>query len=288
MSRPMLYSLAVPFALVALTALGAFAYRGAITRTFLYHPTHDDAGALATGGWQAVTLQNDGEILQGLVHPSTDPDGPWLVYFGGNAMPLGSLQGLSERVATGAGWGAALFAYRGYDGSTGVPGQDGILSDAAAVPEFLERRFGVAPSRLVILGQSLGSGVAAHVAAALGRAGTPPRGTALISPYVSMDRVFNDHVPVIPIRWLVSDPYPTDVIAGDIPGPVLIVHGDRDPVIDVDHGRRLTKLLGGRATYHELPGVGHNDIWGDPRLDGWIRHLAQTGDPKAPPAVIPR
>lgn len=242
-------------------------------RSFLYHPTDASPGALAVGGWQAVRLKMTEKVtVSGLVRPPRTESAWWILFFSGNATSLLGSQEVLERMDDGDGHGLAVFAYRGYDGSDGTPTQNGLLHDADRIVQHLLHDRGVAPERLVIVGQSLGSGIAAHAAATLGKQDTPPGGLALLSPYTSMARVFDDHIPIVPVGWVVPDPYRTDALVEHLRAPIVLVHGDADPTIDVGHGRKLAEALGGRARYVELPNVGH-DVWAHPRTVEAVRQL---------------
>ena len=91
------------------------------------------------------------------------PDRPVILYFHGNA---GSIAQRADRLAfyQSRGYGAAFLSWRGYGGSTGHPTEAGLMQDAEAAYAYLLAQ-GVAPDRIVLLGESLGSGVAVQLAA---------------------------------------------------------------------------------------------------------------------------
>ena len=64
-----------------------------------------------------------------------------------------------------AGLGVLLLEYRGYGGNPGAPSEAGLYTDAAAALDFLSRQEGIPGTRLALYGESLGSGVAVHMAA---------------------------------------------------------------------------------------------------------------------------
>ena len=94
--------------------------------------------------------------------------------------------------------------------------------------------------------------------------------------YTSIAQVFDDHVPLVPVGWLVSDPYRTETLVADLSGPVLIVHGSEDEVIGVEHGRALAALLGPRAQLVVLNGRHHNDLWEERRTVVTVRGLVES------------
>jgi pimeloyl-ACP methyl ester carboxylesterase len=55
--------------------------------------------------------------------------------------------------------------YRGYGGSDGKPSEQALLSDALFVIDHVLAAEGIDPAHVVLMGRSLGSGVAVHVAA---------------------------------------------------------------------------------------------------------------------------
>jgi len=239
-------------------------------RSFLYHPTHTPPALLAQPGWELTRLQvAPGIEIVTTRRPTGNPAAPWLIFFGGNAMGLDAAHAVLELCRGGAPWGLAAAAYRGYDGSDGSASQKAIFADAEAFVAHL----GVNPSSLVLIGQSLGSGVAAHVAAVLNRAGTPARGLVLLSPYTSIARIFDEQVPVVPVGWLAPDPYRTIGLADALPAPILIIHGTADSLIPFTHGQKLAKILGDKAELLALTGREHNDLWEDEKTVLAIRRL---------------
>lgn len=261
--------------LLLTVSLGPAAFVALFGRDLLYHPTGltvPELDALvARGGWTREVLpvprgEDPAETvtLQGVVRPAP-ASATWLLFFGGNAMPLDGCKSVLDLLGRDGPMGLASFAYRGYDGSEGKPTQRALLQDARAVVAHLGVRHGVRPESIVLIGQSLGSGVAAFTAAALAEAGTPVKGLVLLSPYTSMAAVFQEHLPVLPVGFAVRDRYPTETIIGEVGADVLIIHGTLDRLIPVTHARQLAASAAGRATLVELPGREHNDLWVDPR-----------------------
>ena len=259
--------------LVALVLLVRIASRKLIYQTTTLAPAEvERIGARA--GWKLVRLEPVPSLtLTGLVRAPPRDDAPWILFFGGNASNIDGNRAALELVAESStsAVGLAVFAYRGYDGSGGSPSQKMLTEDARAVAQHLLVRHGVKPARLVLLGQSLGSGVAANLAARLSREGTPPRALVLMSPYQSMARVFDDHVPILPIGWAVRDRYDTEAILATIQSPISIVHGSSDRLIAISHSHTLAKTGGTNVRLTELEGVGHNELWSDTRTIDVIR-----------------
>jgi uncharacterized protein len=166
---------------------------------------------------------------------------------GNRALRLPLARGLVER-----GHDVLLLEYRGYGGNPGRPDEEGLRLDALAARDHLVSDAGVEPDRLVVLGESIGTGVAAALAAA-----EPPAALVLRSPFPSLADVAAGHYPFLPVRTLLRERYPvTDQLAG-LDVPVLVVAGGADTIVPTAGSRQVAEALDAR--YVELPGVDHND-----------------------------
>jgi len=239
-------------------------------RSFIYQPTaltqkDIDPLLLMDHRWTLETVSRSQDVnLVGLIakpHPDKDVKPIWVLFFGGNSMNLAQLQAVLSKLDETKHWGFATFAYRGYDLSTGTPTQADLWADANFLVEHLVDRHGVVIEHLFIMGYSLGTGIASHVAYELGQSSRPPAGLILLAPYTSMAQIFDDHLPLIPIGWSVADPYETEEFIADIKSPVLILHGSNDTLISIEHSQTLARLLGPKATFIPLPKYAHNNIF---------------------------
>lgn len=180
------------------------------------------------------------------------PGQPTLLYFHGNG---GSLAGRAERIAAyqARGRGVFMMSYRGYGGSGGRPAEADNVRDGVAAYDALVAE-GVEPARIVLYGESLGTGVAVQVA---GR--RPVAGVILDAPYTSIAEVGAMHYPWLPVRLLMRDRYDSITVIGNIRAPLLVLHGDADLVIPVEMGRRLYAAAPEPKTLAIIPGAGHAD-----------------------------
>lgn len=184
---------------------------------------------------------------------------PVIVYFQGNAATIAE-RDFKAVLWTAAGYGVWLTGYRGFGGNPGSPTETGLYADAAAVIAALGAD-GIAPGRIILYGESLGTGVATHMAALLAAAGTPVKGLVLEAPFQSMGAAAQDHYPFIPAKWLVRDRYDSLSKIARIATPLLIVHGGQDRVVDQKHGRTLfaAAIEPKQATWIE--GAAHNNLY---------------------------
>lgn len=177
---------------------------------------------------------------------------PTLLYFHGNGGHLavrGSrIQRFQER-----GWGIYMMAYRGYSGSGGAPSEADNVADARRAYDDL-RSLGVPAERIVLFGESLGTGVATQVAVVAKAAGL-----VLDSPFTSIVEIGRSLYPILPVDWLLAHRYETINYIGRVEAPLLVVHGEADHIVPVDMGRRVYAAAE-RARSRQLvtiPGAGH-------------------------------
>lgn len=237
---------------------------GCSSRTFLYARTDLDEetyDALAKKpGWSAATLSVGDVDLAGLVRKPSTADAPWILYFGGNATSLEGSQSVLQRLGGADDAGLAVFAYRGYDGSEGKPTQKRLIRDGLAAVAELET-LGARRDRLVVVGQSLGTGVASHVTAELVRAGRAPAALVLVSPFTSVLDVVRELTVCMP-SCLVADKWATSRRAHELALPVLVLHGTRDTIIPMSQGEAVAAAIPG-ARFVAVQGRDHNDVWSE-------------------------
>lgn len=142
-----------------------------------------------------------------------------------------------------------LVDYRGYGGNPGSPTEDGLLSDARAAVTWARTRAGI--DRVVLFGESLGSGVAVGVAV-----DDPVDALVLRSPFTSLLDVARTHYGPVP-AWLLRDRYPSIDRITSVGAPILVVAGDRDEIVPHEQSRRLAEVAGARLV--TVPGARHND-----------------------------
>jgi len=181
-------------------------------------------------------------------------DQPVVLYFHGNG---GALRYRVDRyrALTQDGTGLVLLSYRGYGGSSGRPSESGLIEDARAAYAFAAERY----PRLVVWGESLGSGVAVAIAAEKAAERKVAR-VVLEAPFASAVSVAASVYPFVPVRFLMKDQFRSDLRIHNVTAPVLIVHGDRDAVIPIESGERLYSLIEGPKRFLRVPGAGHEDL----------------------------
>ena len=152
------------------------------------------------------------------------------------------------------GFGLLALSYRGYPGSTGSPSEAGLLIDGLAAFDWLSAHGGTSP--IVILGRSLGTGVAVNTAAE-----RDARAVVLVSAYESMVAVARGRYPWLPVGMLIRDSFRSDQRIGRIAEPKLFVHGDLDESVPLNSGKTLFDAAPEAKRFSVQHGLGHNDIW---------------------------
>lgn len=185
------------------------------------------------------------------------PDPKGVVFFlHGNAGSLAGWFGETDLYRQ-ANFDLVMMDYRGYGKSSGrIANAAQLRADVRAVWAAVAPRY--AGRQVVIYGRSLGSGLAAALAAELSAAGTPPALTVLVSPYSSMGELMHEFYPWVPPA-LLRYPVETAREARQVRGPILLVQASRDELIDMRHPRRLQRLLP-HARLEIIEGAGHNDL----------------------------
>jgi uncharacterized protein len=203
-------------------------------RHLLYFPDvrRPELGDLAAFGVREITLQTaEGLSLLSWYLPPRDGH-PVIAYLHGNGGHIGYRADRLRWFARN-GYGVLMVEYRGYGGNSGTPSESGLVADGAAALDFLGGE-GIAPNRLVIYGESLGSGVALLLAAQQEVAGL-----ILEAPFTSVAEVAQYHYSFIPAAALVRDRFDSLARIGDVKAPILVLHGARDQVVPLRFGRAL-------------------------------------------------
>ncbi len=205
----------------------------------------------------------DGETLQGL-YGQEDPGKPCVLLFFGNGDRVDNYEFLAQALAA-RGIGLLAISYRGYPGSTGSPSEKGLLTDGIAAFDWLSAR---SRSEIVVLGRSLGTGVAVNTAGK-----RPAVGVILVSPYLSVLSVAQTHYPFFPVTLLIKDPFRSDLKITSVRQPKLFIHGRHDESIPLSSGQALYRIAPEPKQLLVYDGAGHNDILNDSMVGDVIRFV---------------
>lgn len=270
------------WALVALLVMYAAAvgYMYLRQRELLYAPSRarPERNACGVGDMADVTLTTeDGLALHAWWLPPR-PGRPTVLYCHGNT---GSMADCAFKVAAyrAAGLGVLLFDYRGFGGNAGRPSEQGLYADARAARRFLHEQ-GVADDRLVIHGESLGSGVAAQMALE-----HPPAALVLEAAFVSIPAVGKRQYPWLPVHRLTKDRFETLAKIARIHCPVFLLHGEDDDLVPVAMAQALFARANDPKQMHVFPGALHANLYdygAGERIAAWITAVVPRGDQRQP------
>lgn len=261
--------------LVLLVVAGFVASIWAGQRRLIYFPfggvPHPRVADLANVE-QIAFATADGLTLQGWFVPAPRPPARFtVIVFNGNAGNRAHRAPLAAAL-NGHNFAVLLFDYRGFGGNPGTPGEAGLAADADAALRFVLTKRGVDASRMVYFGESLGTAVAAPLAAA-----HPPAALVLRSPFASMTEVGQFHYPFLPVRLLLRDRFETLKAAARVTSPTLVIAGARDSIIPLEQSRRVFDAIAAPKELLILPAADHNDaalLSGRRMIDGMAAFLA--------------
>ena len=258
--------------MLALLLIAALAYGGLVVLMYasqraLLYPGASGGPAQPAGWGEAVTVATpDGEQLHALYAPA--PEGrPTILFFHGNADRVAGYGFLADDLQE-HGIGLLALSYRGFPGSSGRPSEDGLLTDGLAAYDWLAQH---SSGPVVPLGQSLGSAVAVHVAAE-----RPATALVLISAFDSVLAVAKRSYFFLPVVPLIKDPFRSDIRIARVEQPKLFLHGTRDTVIPIAHGKALFAAAPEPKRMIVLEGFGHNDVWTDEMIGRIISFVGET------------
>jgi len=242
--------------LVAVAAyVGAAAYMYLQQRSFQYLPARAGTPPQAlglTGVTEERVRTPDGETIVMWYAPAP-PGAPTVLFYHGNA---GEISERHERFAylQSQGLGVLFVSYRGYGASTGSISEQGIITDALTAYDFLRGK-GVAPDQIMLLGESLGTGVAIQVAAQ-----KPVAAVALEAPYTATVDIASEIYWWLPVHLLMKDQFRSRDYIAKVTAPLLIQHGDADHIVPFAQGQALFAMANEPKQMVVIPGGTHDII----------------------------
>lgn len=200
-----------------------------------------------------------------------------ILYSHSNATDIGIMNDLCRRLTLVLHVNVMAYEYTGYSCSTGRPSETETYADIRAAMAFLMNDKGIPSHRIILYGQSIGSGPTIDLAALMKE---EPAGVVIHSGITSGARVINPALqatprfdmfpepnvdpppplaptPALPRRF---DIFPNiDKIAA-VRCPVLCIHGVADEEVKIEHGIQLNRSAANPFPPLWLDGGHHNDI----------------------------
>lgn len=173
-----------------------------------------------------------------------------ILYFGGNGESVaGNAHNFTKIFPNHT---VYLVNYRGYGGSTGIPTEESLYSDAQHIYDAVSTQY----QQMSVIGRSLGSGVATFLAStrAINK-------MVLITPYNSIQNIAQDQYPIFPISLLLKDKYDSASRIKNISSTTLIILAEYDSVIPAKYSNLLiNKFPPSQVTIEIIEGTGHNNL----------------------------
>jgi uncharacterized protein len=196
----------------------------------------------------------DGTKLYGWFAPQPDSKRA-VLYCHGNGEDVGDNGSLLEDLRRELEASVFLFDYRGYGRSDGKPTEAGCIADGLAAQRWLADRMGLKTADVVVMGRSLGGGVAVAVAAEKGA-----QALVLDSTFSRMTDAAAYHYPWLPVRLLMRNRYDSIARIRKYSGPLFQSHGTADSIVPIEFARQLFAASPSKTKqFREYEGRDHND-----------------------------
>jgi pimeloyl-ACP methyl ester carboxylesterase len=175
-----------------------------------------------------------------------------IIYFGGNGDELSSFIPQAKQIK---GWSVVLLNYAGYGDSDGQPSEKEFFTSALKIYDYIVSRNDVDKNNVVIMGRSIGTGVATFLASS-----RPSRGVILISPFENLSSVAKDYFGFLPVDLIIKDKFESEIYAQNVKSPLLCIYGLKDRTVRPIHSKALIKSWRGKTEYREFVGLNHDNL----------------------------
>ncbi len=206
-------------------------------RNLLYHPNENNySGDEISVDIKKIKVKTPDKIeLMGWYHEKNLNDYKTLIYFHGNA---GSLENRIHKLNhfKDMDINFLIIAWRGFSGNNGKPSEGGLYVDGNSAIDWLFNK-GVEEKNLIIYGESLGTGVAIHLAQNKNYAGV-----ILETPFTSMIDAAKTFYPYIPVKLMLKDKFENYKKIKNINSPILVMHGEKDQIVPFSMGKKIYEM----------------------------------------------
>lgn len=200
-----------------------------------------------------LTVEEDITLHGWIINYNRDDADNLLIYFGGNGEEVSYM---AERVRRYTDYTTVLLNYRGYGLSEGIPKEDSLFSDSLGIYDYFTKKQGYQFSRVVVMGRSLGTGVATYLAS-----NRKVNGVILVSPYDRLSSIASYRFPsFIPVDLLLKYNFDSIERAPSIKVPLTVITGNEDEIIPPVYSQKLASEWEGETEIIEIEGEGHNSL----------------------------
>lgn len=178
---------------------------------------------------------------------------PYIVIFHGNA---GNIEDRTNkfRFLISKGYSVLLASYRGYGNNPGQPTEQDFISDSALILEWLFKQEKISSKEVILLGESLGSGVAVALATQY-----PVKGLILDGAFSSVTDVGQAAYPFVPVRRLLKDTWDSEFRIQQVQAPILFIHSEHDAIVPIRFAQKLFQAANQPKKHIWLEHPGHDN-----------------------------
>lgn len=258
---------------VLLVWLGLVAVLALTQRSMIYHPSREDAASLereaVSQGFEPWKTPQGETIGYCSLSAPDDPRRPLAILIthgnAGHAVHRADYARILRASAPDRAVSVYLLEYPGYGARSGSPSQVAFL---AAANEAL----GQIPADIpvILLGESIGTGVACATARANAERVS---GLLLLTPFDSLANVAQHHYPLLPVRWILRDKYPSADWLQNYHGPVAVILAANDTIVPAKFGQSLHDAYTGPKQLIVADQADHNDLLHTLPASAWQRAM---------------
>jgi fermentation-respiration switch protein FrsA (DUF1100 family) len=197
----------------------------------------------------------DGTELHAWWIPPERPDAGAVLVSHGNGGNLSYRGFLAGNLSMLTGAGVLLYDYPGYGHSAGTPSEAGCYAAADAAYDWLTTTGKVPPGRVVLVGESLGGGVAVDLAAR-----TEHRALVLFCTFTTLPAAAKARYPFLPTHTMMRNRFDSLSKIDRCRRPLFLAHGTADGSVPVRLGEELFAAAPGPKEFLRVEGAGHNDL----------------------------
>lgn len=201
-----------------------------------------------------------GVVLDGVYKKSNQKDAPTIIYFGGNSDDATRFFLHVEDLSN---INIVTFNYRGYVNSGGKPSEKNLFKDAIKIYDKFAKN-----SKVILVGRSLGSGVALYLASK-----REVKGVVLIAPYDSISSLAKDKYPFLPIDLILKHKFESIKYVEKITSPISIIEVKGDKTIPNSHTLKLSKKIKNLSKVIVLKNTTHADVLNHPRFKEDLKNI---------------
>ena len=206
-------------------------------RNLMYHPSENNYSddQISVNIEKVKIITEDNIELLGWYHQKDSKKYKTILFFHGNA---GSLENRIHKLNhfKDMNINFLIIAWRGFSGNKGKPSEQGLYEDGISAINWLIKK-GVNDKNLILYGESLGTGVATHLAQNKSYAGV-----VLETPFTSMVDTAKIFYPYIPVNLLLRDKFENYKKVKNINSPILVMHGELDQIVPFSMGKKIYEI----------------------------------------------